>query len=121
MRPNKGLFLNDNLLIAIPGPFWAPVQVGDDGRPQTDRTIIADGNRLGVKLIQIDVLADPHVLADFHPSQAMHQRPEAAASRSEESYSTEKSLQRHLHDSNGNDPKEREGNPKRRRIPDALT
>ncbi len=52
----------------------APMEVSDDGAADADGAVIADGDRLGVNLIEIDHLANPDPAANMHTAPALEHR-----------------------------------------------
>jgi hypothetical protein len=78
----KYLLFDDHLAAII--MFSAPpVEMGENCRPESNRTTVPDTHVFRVYLIDIDQLCNPHVLPQADPPHPVQKRPQASAPRGE--------------------------------------
>ena len=97
MWTNKSVWPNDHPLMTIFASFCAPIQMRKNRGPQPYRAIIPDRDTLRMKLVDIHLLADPHVLAYLRAPDSMHHWSKGVATRSEEGYFVQDSTEQLVH------------------------
>jgi len=66
VRTDKNIGLNRYGVRTFLSPDWTPIDMGDDRAAQTDCAVIPDRNSFRMNFININMLADPNVLADMN-------------------------------------------------------
>jgi hypothetical protein len=99
MRTDEHIPLNMHFSGIRIRSFVSPIKMGNNGSIDPDGRVVFNGDGLRMRLIEIDVLTDPNILADVSAAQAMKKRPDRESSRYGVCQSTKESLQqlRHPH------------------------
>jgi hypothetical protein len=72
--------------------------MSENGGSKTDRAVVANRDSIRMKVIDIDIVGDPNMLAYFGPAHSMKPRPHSPSSRAHESNNVKKpSKQIHNH------------------------
>src|SRR5207247_4269064 len=79
MRPDVNLILDLDGRGMLGGALRPPVEVREDGRSHSDRTVVADRNGVGINVVNVDLLPEPHPRTDSDAPKSMKSRPQAAA------------------------------------------
>src|ERR1051326_2487016 len=69
MRPDKDVPIDHHFFVPVCRALRPPMQMRDDGRSQADGRIVANRDGFRVKLVEVNVLADPDVTADAGAAQ----------------------------------------------------
>jgi hypothetical protein len=92
MRSYVNLVLDLDRRGVLGRPFGSPVEVREDRGSHADRAVIADRDRIGMHVVDVDLLPNPNSGANSDAPKPMECWPDAAAARSHVGDLLQKSL-----------------------------